>query len=197
MGGQPEGQFGIQHRPVGNDHGRHDAFLLALAGRDDGNRRHFGTGSRRGRNKDQRQARPDGQPHAVHLVEPLVPWQQQRDQLGDVHGASAAQPDHALRTAGARGIDRGVDHAFGRIGLDFVIDLERHASLAQAALCSGQKPRAANTLIGHDEHGLATQAAGELAHPARSPACDQRRSRRLEFEVHDVPLNPLTCITEL
>ena len=119
-----------------------------------------------------------------------MPWQQQRHQLGDIHGASAAHPDHALRATGARGIDCSVDHALGGIGQDFVVDLERDAGLAQAVLCGSQKARTANALVRHDEHRLAAETPGEFAHPTRRATCDQRGSRRLEFEVHDAsPIN--------
>ena len=94
--GRPDGQLGVEDRPVGQELRRDDALLLGGAGGDDRDRRHLRAGAGGGRRKHQRQALALDQADAVDVADRLARAGQHRDQLRRVERAAAADRDDAV-----------------------------------------------------------------------------------------------------
>lgn len=161
---QAEGQVGVEQRQVGQQVGRDHAHLGGLAGGDDGDRRHLGAGPGGGRHLDQRQARPACVADPEDLAEPLPCFWvgEQRDQLGYVHGAAAAETDHQLGSHAPRPPERGLDHRLGRIGEHLVVHLDGQAQAREAGQDRIQQAEPGDPRVGHDQHAARPSLAAEF-----------------------------------
>ena len=93
---QAQGQIGVEHSQIRQQHGRNHTHLGGFAGGDNCHRSHLGTGASRGRHLDQRQALAPGIADAVDVLERLQTrrMRQQSHQLGHVHRTTATETDH-------------------------------------------------------------------------------------------------------
>ena len=110
------GQGRIQIGRIGHQVGADDALLqVFVLVAENGDRRHLAAGAGRGRDAGQPQGAASDEIRPKDVHDALAAVEQRRDQLGDVHGAAAAQAHDRIGLAGARDRQGGLEFLQGRL----------------------------------------------------------------------------------
>ena len=128
---QPQGQVGVQHRRVGQQHGRGNPCLGGFPGGNDRHRGDFRAGAGGSGHQYQRQAPAAHVADAVQLGQGLLSGQQHGHDLGHIHGTAAAHGDHAVYALAASQVRRRQHRGLRRIFPYLVEDNRRKTRLLQ------------------------------------------------------------------
>ena len=166
---QAEGEIGVEQRQVRQQQGRDHAHLGRLAGGDDGDLRDFRTGAGGGRHLNQRQALALGIADAIDVLQRLraIRMGQQCHQLGHIHRAAAAKPDHQIGTARFRLLDGSHHDIFWRIGDDLIVNGDLQPFRLEARQYLIEQAETGDARISHDQHRACPALLAKAGQPAR------------------------------
>jgi hypothetical protein len=167
-------QGGERHAGLAGDH----HLLVGLGVGDDSEARDLRPGARRGRHRDHRQAeRVVLHRHLVVAHLAAAPGQD-RDRLGGVDRAAAAEADQAVVVAGLELGERGGDDVGRRLLADLREGVPGNAGAVQDAGHDVQLADLDQMRIGHDQRPAEAEARENLGKLLDGTAADQELARR-------------------
>ncbi len=166
MARQAGGQRRVEHREVGGDGAGVNREFGPTLDRDDRDWRRFGAGAGGGRDEDQRQFLPLRHLDPPDRVEIIARTEQISGELGDIHRASAAEPDDRVGGGRAPHFDRGEEGRLRRIGLDRAEQGDRMGLFEFSDPRSG-KTKVNQLVVGDEQQWPVGKQGGKLGRAGR------------------------------
>ncbi|MBB3165855.1 hypothetical protein FHS25_006367 [Rhizobium laguerreae] len=181
---QAERQLGIEDHPVRDEERRDHRLLLVVRRLNDGDRRHFRSGARRGRNQQQRQPIAGGKVDTIDIIKLVRGFGEIGDELCRIQRAAAADRHDSVDAALAADFCCRFDNMRWRVDDHAVEHGARDAGFGNRRFRIARQPGRPHLLVGDEQHMGGLVALEELADLAGRAFPETDVGRGLESDGH-------------